>query len=105
VSGTWITPLQSLLVLCMIGLMTYVVCTRWRTLTTIDQLVACYGYVFWVVPLISGLGVAAYRTNALLVPIVSLFRYLPRPLIIALVVLGAPLVYFLSVGVLTGQLL
>jgi hypothetical protein len=105
VSGTWITPLQSLLVLCMIGLMTYVVCTRWRTLTTIDQLVACYGYVFWVVPLVSGLGVAAYRTNALLVPIVILFRYLPRPLIIALVVLGAPLVYFLSVGVLTGQLL
>jgi hypothetical protein len=104
VNGTWITPLQSLLVLCMIGLMTYVVCTRWRTLTTIDQLVACYGYVFWVVPLVSGLGVAAYRTNALLLPIVILLRYLPRPLIVALIVLGAPLVYFLSVGVLTGQL-
>lgn len=104
VSGTLITPFQSLLVLCMIGLMTYVVCTRWSSLTTIDQLVASYGYVFWVVPLVSGLGVAAYRTNALLVPIVILFRYLPRPVILALIVLGAPLAYFLSVGVLTGQL-
>ena len=104
VSGTLITPFQSLLVLCMIGLMTYVVGTRWRSLTTIDQLVACYGYVFWVVPLVSGLGVTAYRTNTLLVPIVILFRYLPRPLIVLLIVLGAPLAYFLSVGVLTGQL-
>ena len=88
----------------MIGLMTYVVCTRWRSLTTIDQLVACYGYVFWVVPLVSGLGVASYRPHALLMPIVILFRYLPRPLVIVLIVGAAPLAYFLSVAVLTGRL-
>jgi hypothetical protein len=102
---TLITPLQTALVLAMLGLMTYVVWKHRRALSVSDQLIACYGYVFWLVPLFIGLGVSAYRTNALLVPIAILFRYLPRPLIIALIVLAAPLAYFLAIGVLAGPLL
>jgi hypothetical protein len=57
------------------------------------------------VPLVVGLGISAYRTSSLLLPIVVLFRFLPRPVLLVLIALSIPLAYALTVGVLTGPLL
>ena len=47
----------------------------------------------------------SYRSNALLLPVVSLFRYLSRPVLVGVVLLSAPIAYVVTTQVLTGQLL
>jgi hypothetical protein len=102
---TGLVPLQTLLVVFMIVLVSCIVYARRSKLTKLDQLVACWTYVFWVAPLVIGTGLASYRGNALLLPAVVLFRYLSRPLLVVLVVLSAPVAWVLATQVLTGQLL
>jgi hypothetical protein len=104
-SHTGIVPWETLLVLFLIGLVTFVVCRHRTELTTLDQLVACWTYVFWLVPLVIGLGVSSYRAHALLLPAVVLLRYLSRPVLVLVVLLSAPIAYVLTTQVLTGQLL
>jgi hypothetical protein len=101
---TGIVRLQTLLVLFMVVLVSYIVYAHRSKLTPLDQLIACWTYVFWLAPLVIGLGLASYRSNALLLPAVVLFRYLSRPLLIVLVVLSAPIAWVLATQVLTGQL-
>jgi hypothetical protein len=102
---TGIVPWQTLLVLFLMGLVTFVVYRHRTELTTLDQLVACWTYVFWLVPLVIGLGVSSYRAHALLLPAVVLLRYLSRPVLVLAVLLSAPIAYVLTTQVLTGQLL
>jgi hypothetical protein len=102
---TGIVPLQTLLVLAMMFLAGYAVYANWAKLTKVDQLVGCWTLVFWVSPLVVGLGLASYRSNALLLPVVILFRHLSRPVLVVLIVLSAPVAIVLATQVLTGQLL
>jgi hypothetical protein len=51
-----------------------------------------------------GLGISSYRSNALRLPAVVLCRYVNRALLFPLIVLSAPVAYFLAVLVLTGKL-
>jgi hypothetical protein len=102
---TGIVPWQTLLVLFLMGLVTFVVYRHRTELTTLDQLVACWTYVFWLVPLVIGLGVSSYRAHALFLPAVVLLRYVSRPVLVLVVLMSAPIAYVLTTQVLTGQLL
>jgi hypothetical protein len=99
-----IVALQTQLVLLIMIVLTYVVYDNRARLTSIDQLVVCWTYVFWFTPLVVGLGISSYRSNALLLPAVVLFRYMNRALLFPLIVLSAPVAYLLAVPVLTGKL-
>jgi hypothetical protein len=99
-----LVALQTQLVLLIMIVLTYVVYDNRARLTSLDQLVVCWTYVFWFTPLVVGLGISSYRSNALLLPAVVLFRYMHRALLIPLIVLSAPVAYLLAVPVLTGKL-
>ena len=101
---TFIVPYQALLVLVMMIVVTYVMARHWNRLTVLDQLVACWTYVFWLRRSSSGSGSA--RTGAMPAPL----RGDPVPVseqavLIAVVVLSHPVAYVVTTQVMTGQLL
>jgi hypothetical protein len=99
-----IVALQTQLVLLIIIVLTYVVYDNRARLNSVDQLALCWTYVFWFTPLVVGLGISSYRSNALLLPAVVLFRHMNRALLFLFIVLSAPVAYLLAIPVLTGKL-
>jgi hypothetical protein len=72
--------LQSLLVTCVMIALLVAVLLRWRTLERWELLVVLWAIVVWVVPLSTNY-LSLQRSQAALLPVVVLFRRLPRPLV------------------------
>jgi hypothetical protein len=66
----------------------------WRS--ALDRCLVILVLLCWAEPLVLG-GVSQYRTDVALLPAVALLRRLPAPIIAALVVIAAPIAYWMSV--------
>lgn len=73
--------LQSLLVTCVMVAVLVVAVLRRRTLERWELLVLVWAVVTWIVPLSQNY-LSVQRSQAALLPIVVLFRRLPRPLVL-----------------------
>jgi hypothetical protein len=62
----------------------------------LDRSVGALVLMCWLEPLLIG-GVSLYRTDVVLLPALLLFRRLPAPVVVAFVVIAAPIAYWMSV--------
>jgi hypothetical protein len=71
---------QFILVAVLVAAAIAVVLARWSLTTTPDRAALVYGVLFWLAPLVSGVGISQYRPQSLLLPVLIPLRHLPRRL-------------------------
>jgi len=71
---------QFILVTLLVALAVTVVLARWPLTTIPDRGALVYGLLFWLAPLVSGIGISQYRPQSLLLPVLIPLRHLPQRL-------------------------